>query len=69
MAKLGDLPPTTSLVGEDLGPCPFCQGALAYSMNPPAVLHELPVCTKYAKLDADVFLIAVRDALIGAKPS
>lgn len=57
------------LVGEPLCTCPFCGGDVSVSYEPPAVLHTLPVCSKYTALDADDFLVAVRNALAGAKPS
>lgn len=62
-------PAPRGLASEPLCTCPFCGGDVAVAFDPLAVLHTLPVCTKYAALAADAFLVAVHDALVGAKPS
>lgn len=58
----GPKPPAIStLVGEDLGLCPFCQQPIAVSKigDGYGVLHGLPMCSKYERLEPDKFISAV----------
>jgi len=40
--------------------CPFC-GVRFYAYESGAVIHRLPVCTKFIALEADDFLAAAND--------
>lgn len=44
-----------------LGRCP-CGGEIAWSMDPPSVLHAVPYCAKFLELEPDEFLTYVRRA-------
>jgi hypothetical protein len=49
--------------GEDLGECPFCGLGIAASVDGltvPSILHMLPTCEKFDKLDALEFITEVR---------
>ena len=57
---------------EDLGPCPFCGRGIAADVTSGAVMHELPMCPTYRRLDAGAFLRAVAaklEALAKLAPS
>lgn len=43
-------------------PCPFCVGTFSVCIDPPAVVHTVPVCTKFTDLEPDGFLRAARFA-------
>lgn len=53
-----------TLVGEDLPVnCPFCGARLAVTMDPPSVLHGLPMCGVFKRNEPHVFLRKVRKRL------
>lgn len=52
---------TRSAIAEELGACPFCNGRIAATLDPPAALHSLPYCAEFTRLDAEKFLQAVRE--------
>jgi hypothetical protein len=45
---------------EELPPCPFCGGRLAYTVDadgrPDGLLHSLPTCNRYDDLEIDEFM-------------
>jgi hypothetical protein len=49
--------------GEDLGNCPFCGLKIAASVDDPSILHALPTCEKFDKLDALTYITEVRKRL------
>lgn len=49
-----------SLVADDLGACPFCGKELAVDHANYGILHALPTCPTYDKLEVNDFLTAVR---------
>lgn len=56
------------LVGEDLGPCPFCGKNIAYGISPingapDSLLHELPTCPTFDEMPIDEFAKAMREDL------
>ncbi len=56
------------LIGEDLGPCPFCGLNIAYGVSPvdgspDSLLHELPTCTTFDEMEIDEFAKALREDL------
>lgn len=42
--------------------CPFCDGNFSASIEPPAVMHSLPVCAKFVGSEPTDFLRAARTA-------
>lgn len=68
---MGDKPGDT-MVGEDLGACPFCGGQIAYSMDergPNGVIHSQPMCDRFIRLDPIAFMTAVRKEVERTQPS
>lgn len=62
------------LIGEDLGPCPFCGRNVAYSINPKdgladGLIHEMPLCEKFRVLAVEDFAVAMREELERRQPS
>lgn len=58
----------TNIIGEELTTaCPFCDGALAVSHDPPSVMHALPMCHEFQRNEPHVFLRKVREALERAR--
>jgi hypothetical protein len=50
-----------SVVGHDLGPCPFCGMGIAFANGEEAgVLHAMPTCDAFEDLGPIEFLVAVR---------
>lgn len=47
-----------SLIGEDLGQCPFCKGNIAASVDECAMFHSEPPCQKFLNLDPLEFITA-----------
>lgn len=46
-------------VGEGPFPC-LCGGKFSFGVDPPAVMHEPPVCSPFVELEPDRFLEHVR---------
>ena len=59
---MSKLRPGSSIVAIGPFPCPFCDGQFSASEEPPAILHSLPVCTKFTECEPDAFLRAARFA-------
>lgn len=51
-----------SLVGIDLGGCPFCGGQISAAMEEGGVMHTFPMCPKFEAIDVLEFIAAVREA-------
>ncbi len=55
------------LEGLDLEECPFCGGKLGATLDkngrPDGLVHEIPFCEKFDKLDVIEFITAVRKEL------
>lgn len=47
---------------QSLGTCP-CGGKIAFSLDPPAVAHEPPICENFFLMDPDEFLTYIRKSL------
>lgn len=58
-------PPFTSLVAENLPPCPFCGAVVALDVAHGGVIHGLPMCDRFRRLSPVDFLTAMRIALEG----
>jgi hypothetical protein len=58
--KLGDSVKVTDGVTFD---CPFCKGKATASVKQGMVIHTLPACTTYLRLDIVAFMKAVNDKL------
>jgi hypothetical protein len=58
----------TDLIGVELPTaCPFCGGALAVSLEPPSVMHALPMCREFQRDEPVVFLRKARKAFEAAR--
>lgn len=36
--------------------CPFCKGQVSASLEPPCLLHAVPMCKKFDELEPDEFM-------------
>ncbi len=56
----------TTVLAEELGKCPFCDGDIAAELIPAGgyggMLHSLPMCDRYKREEPDDFLESVRAA-------
>ena len=51
-----------SLVGTDLGACPFCGGNISAAIDEGGMMHALPTCVRFDELGVLEFIVAVREA-------
>ncbi len=68
-ASEGSFDQAGSLVGEDLGKCPFCDGKIGIVRKQMAVLHSMPQCAKFEAEDPMMFLRNVRMKTVGRVPN
>jgi hypothetical protein len=50
-----------TVAGTDLGACPFCGADISAAIEDGGVLHMLPTCDRFDRLDALEFIVAVRE--------
>lgn len=62
-------PPPKQLTADELPPCPFCGAYVGANAAQGALIHGLPTCDRFRQLDPLNFVIAMRQALEGKKPS
>lgn len=56
-------PYTTTLVASALPPCPWCGAPVAADATTGAVVHGLPMCERFRRLNPMEFLTAMREEL------